>query len=88
MLPGHGRDLREQYGASGIAQPRLVRMQVRQNRGVKINDAVGDEPTAFLPELLFIFRLKAQLPEVRVGDRPAELMVIFSPVECPLDVAA
>jgi hypothetical protein len=86
MLPGHGRDLRQQRGAGGVTQTFFVGKQVGQNRGVIINDAVGNQPTAFLPELLFKFRLEAELAEVGIGDRAAELVVILAAIERPLDV--
>jgi len=88
MLPGHGRDLRQQRGAGGVTQTSFVGEQVGQNRAVVINEAVGNQPTAFLPELLFVFRLEAELAKVGVGHRTAELMVILPAIERPLDVAA
>jgi hypothetical protein len=62
--------------------------EVGQDRGIIINDAVRDEPAAFLPQLLFIFGLETELPEVRIGDSTAQLMVIFPAIEGPLDVPA
>lgn len=62
--------------------------QVREDRSVVANNAVGDQAAAFAPDLLIIFGLEAQLAEIGIGDGSAELMVALAAVERLLDVAS
>jgi hypothetical protein len=88
VLPGHRRRLREEGRAVLVALVSLVGDQVGQDRGMIINDAVGHQPATFLPQLLFIFCLEAELAEVGIRDRTAELVVILATVQGPLRVPA
>ena len=88
MLPRYGGDLRQQRGAGGVTTPCFMREQVGQDRRIIVNDAVGNEPATLLPQLLVIFRLEAELSEIGVGHRAAQLMVILPAIERPLDIPA
>ena len=78
--------MRQQGGASGIPVAFFVGEEGGEDRGVRINDAVGNEPTAFLPQLLFLCGLEAELPEVGIGHRTTQLMVILATIERPVHV--
>jgi len=63
-----------------------VSQQVREDRGVVRDDAIGKQPAALAPQVLFIFRPESQLAEVGVRDGPVQLVVILPAVQGPLDV--
>jgi len=58
----------------------LVLQERREDRGVVKDDAVGDQAAAFRPKLLVKLGFEAELAETNVGDRAAQLVVVFAPV--------
>ncbi len=86
VLPGNRRYLGElRYPGQVACGPPLLQHPRHDCRVVE-DHAVRQQPAALAPELLFLLRPVAQLSEVRVGDRPPELMVVLAPVQCPLHV--
>jgi len=64
MLPCDWRDLLEQFSTVAIASFFFVREETGQDVGVIVDDTVGNQAAALIPELLFIFGSEAQLPKV------------------------
>lgn len=72
MLPGDGRDVPADLERLQVAGGLLLRVDPRQQRGVVVDDRVGDQPRARVPDLLFGFRLHPELAGIDVGDSAAE----------------
>lgn len=54
-------------------------MDLGSSRVVK-NDAITDQAGTLVPDLLLVLGLEAEFPEVRVGDRPSQLVVTLPAV--------
>lgn len=87
VLPGHGRYLLEAGDGQAVALLFAALDQLRDEAGVVVDDAVGDESAAFAPKFLLDFAPKAQPAEVGERHRPAQLVVVLAPVERRLHVA-
>ena len=61
MLPCNRRDLLEHFSTLVVTIFLFVRKQIRQDSSVIVDDTVGNQTAAFIPELLFIFGSEAQL---------------------------
>ena len=61
---------------------------MREEGGVVIDDAVGDQSAALGPEVLLVFCPKSQLSIVGIGDRATQLVIVFPPIYGPLYVLA
>ena len=86
MLPGDRGHPDETGGAGRVAAAFLVSQQMREDGGVVRDDAIGEQPTALAPQVLFIFRPEPQLAEIGVRDGAVQLVVILPAVQGPLDV--
>lgn len=64
MLPSNRRNLLEEGGCLGITVALFAFQQRRQDRGIVVNDAVGNQTATFIPDLLFVFGFEAQLAKV------------------------
>ena len=53
-----------------------------------VDNTIGNQTAALIPDLLFIFRFKAQFSKVSVRYSSTQLVVILAAVECFLDVLA
>ena len=71
VLPGHRRHSRQQRHAFHIPPRFFEGQQTGEETGIIIDDAVGEEATAFPPELLVVFGAEAQLAEIGIGDGAA-----------------
>jgi hypothetical protein len=71
MLPRNRRDLLEEVSALHVAGLFFISEQIGQDRGVVVDDTVGNEATTLPPELLLVFGGEAQLAEVGIGDSAA-----------------
>ena len=47
----------------------LKRQKVRQDRGIVVDDTVGNEAAAFIPNLLIILGFKTERAEVSIRNR-------------------
>jgi hypothetical protein len=86
VLPGDGRYFLGCFRASCVPGFFLVLKEPRQERGIVENDAVGNQPTAFRPEILLVLGLEAEFAEAGERDCTAELMIVFTPVKGFLDM--
>lgn len=86
MLPGDRRHLGQLLYPRQIAGGSPLLQHSRQDHRVVVDDAVHQQPAALAPQLLLLLRPVAQLPEVRVGDRLPQLVVVLAPVQRPLHV--
>ena len=64
----------------------LVLQKVGKERGVVKNDAIGNQPTAFRPEILLVLGLETEFAEAGERDGTAELVIVFAPVQRLLDM--
>jgi hypothetical protein len=62
-----------------IATRFSIGQQEREESGVVIDDAIGKQTAALVPQLLFPFRLETELAEIGVGNGSAELVVVLDP---------
>lgn len=59
MLPCNWRDLLKQFNLLAVPSFFFVRKQTGQDGGVIVDDTVGNQAAALVPELLFIFGSEA-----------------------------
>ena len=85
MLPGHWGDVGD---VRHILSSLLACPQLRQDGHIVEDDAVGDQSATLMPEVLVIFRRKAQFPKIGVRNSATKLMIAFAPIERSLDVLA
>jgi hypothetical protein len=71
VLPSHRGDLLDQLATLDIATHFSIGQQAREEGGIVVDDAVGDQAAALIPDFLLLFVFEAQLTEVGIGDGPA-----------------
>ena len=52
-----------------------------------VNDCVGDEPSALIPDLLFMLRSNTEAPAVWEGDCSAQTVVSLPSIQCTVHIA-
>ena len=60
----------------------------REDRQVVVDDAVSNQATALIPQVLFILGFEAQLAEIGIAHRPPQVVKILATIDSPLDIAA
>ena len=88
MLPRDGRNPANECHRLLIIHGRLVFVHLRQQRHVVVDDRVGDEPRAFVPDLLLGFGFDTKFPAVDKRDSPAQPMIRFPTIQCLLHALA
>ena len=88
VLPGNRRNPSQQVTLMGITGAPMMEKQIGEKRGIVGNDAIGEQTTAFLPQILFIRGAKPKLAKVSVSNRPPELMKTFPTIQGTLDMVS
>jgi hypothetical protein len=81
VLPGDGRDMSEDLERLHVAGGLFLSVDPRQQRGVVVDDRVGDQPRALVLDLLFGFGLHPEFAGVDVGDGATETMIGLATVQ-------
>lgn len=81
VLPRIGRNLFDDLGGDVVSGGLLLCVHTREQQRVIIDDRVGDQARALVPDLLLGLRLDAELPGVDVGDRASKPVIGFTAIE-------
>ena len=66
----------------------MMKKEIGEKGGIVGNDAIGEQTTAFLPQILFIRGAKPELAKVSVSNRPSELMITFPAIQGTLNMVS
>jgi hypothetical protein len=64
-----------------VAGCELFVVHARQQQRVVVDDRVGDQTRALVPDMLLGLRLHAELPGVDVADRASKAVICFTAIE-------
>jgi hypothetical protein len=62
--------------------------EIGKKRGIIKDDAVGDQPAAFNPDLLLPLRFETQFAKISSSNRPPQLMIILPAIQSLLHIPA
>jgi hypothetical protein len=60
----------------------------RKKPQIVIKDTIGNQPSAFIPDILLVFAFETQFIEIGECDGSFELMIIFAAIEGLMDILA
>jgi hypothetical protein len=81
VLPGNRRNAAEQVDRLLVAGSALFLVDLGQLRRVVVDDRIGDQARAFVPDLLLGFGFDAEPPAVDKRHGAPKSVIGFSPVE-------